>query len=199
MAIRMARNQLSTTSNRGLFGGQLVAGGWVDSASVRSIFSELTERKNSGTGGTMIGGRGNKRSRRKYTKPAVMTTRRRAGTALPFDSSLAHLCWQVGLSHELTAWVMGRALGEVKYEWSVLSGLPLDGEPDEQEVERITAEIRSGWSAETFLAAERSIRHDTSCHHKGKESCTSKNKLGIGKRREPSAGCWRSTVLPPSR
>lgn len=149
--------------------------------------------------GSMIGGRGNKRLRRKYTTPAIQTPRRPAGTALPFNVSLAHLCWQLGLSHESTAFVMGRALAEVKYEWSVLSGLPLDGEPDEQEVERITAEIRSGWSPETFLAAERSIRHDTSCHHKGKELCTSKNKPGTGKRLGPSPGCSRSTGLQPTR
>ena len=147
----------------------------------------------------MIGGRGNKRPRRSYTKPAVQTPRRPAGTALPFNRSLAHLCWQVGLSHESTAWVMGRAVAEVKYEWSVLSGLPLDGEPDEQEVERITAEIRSGWSPETFLAAERSIRHDTSCRHKGKEPCASKNKPGTEKRPGPSPGCLSSTGLQPSR
>lgn len=148
----------------------------------------------------MIGGRGNKRSRRKYTTPAVMTTQRPSGTALPFDGSLAHLCWQVGLSHESTAWVMGRALAEVKYEWSVLSGLPLDGEPDEQEVERITAEIRSGWSPETFLAAERSIRHDTSCRHKGTKPCKATNNPGTEKRPGPLPECSKSTGLfEPSR
>jgi hypothetical protein len=73
------------------------------------------------------------------------------GTALPFDRSLAHLCWQIGLSHERTAWVMGRSVGEVRHEWSVLTGLPLDDDPTEADVERITAEIRAGWSPEVFL------------------------------------------------
>ena len=177
----------------------MVAGGWVDPASGRSIFPELTERKNSGTGGTMIGGRGNKRPRRSYTKPAVQTPRRPAGTALPFDRSLAHLCWQVGLSHESTAWVMGRSVGEVRHEWSVLTGLPLDGDPTAEDIERQTAEIRAEWTPEVFLAAAQGIRHDSSKKHKG-DSPWSHRQQGTGKRPGPSPGCSRSTGLPqPSR
>ena len=93
--------------------------------------------------------------------------KRPAGAAIPFDRSLAHLCWQLGLSHERTAWVMRRSVGEVRHEWSVLTGLPLDDDPTEAEVERITAEIRAGWTPEVFSAAARGIRHQSDRMHRG--------------------------------
>lgn len=148
----------------------------------------------------MIGGRGNKRPRRKYTKPAVQAPRRPAGTALPFDRSLAHLCWQIGLSHESTAWVMGRSVGEVRHEWSVLTGLPIDGDPTPEQIERETAAIRAEWTPEAFLAAAQGIRHDTSTKHRGDKRCETTNKPVTGKRQGRSPGCSRSTgLLQPSR
>jgi len=122
------------------------------------------------------------------------------GAALPFDRSLAHLCWQIGLSHERTAWVMGRSVGEVRHEWSVLTGLPLDDDPTEEEVERITAEIRAGWTPEVFSAAARGIRHQSDRIHRGDTQCkATTNSQGIEKQRGPSPGCSRSTGLQPSR
>ena len=121
------------------------------------------------------------------------------GAALPFDRSLAHLCWQIGLSHERTAWVMGRSVGEVRHEWSVLTGLPLDDDPTEADVERITAEIRAGWSPEVFLAAARGIRHQSDRIHRGETQCkATTNSQGIEKRKGPSRECSRSTGLLPS-
>lgn len=130
---------------------------------------------------------------RKETRPA--------GAALPFDRSLAHLCWQIGLSHERTAWVMKRSVGEVRHEWSVLTGLPLEDDPTEAEVERITAEIRAGWTPEVFSAAARGIRHQSDRMHKGDDQCRATTSApGTGKRLGPSPGCSKSTgLLQPSR
>lgn len=122
------------------------------------------------------------------------------GMALPFDRSLAHLCWQIGLSHERTAWVMKRSVGEVRHEWSVLTGLPLEDDPTEAEVERITAEIRAGWSPEVFSAAARGIRHQSDRMHKGEDECKATTSApGTGKRPGPLRECSRSTALQPSR
>ncbi len=121
------------------------------------------------------------------------------GAALPFDRSLAHLCWQIGLTHERTAWVMRRAVGEVRHEWSVLTQLPLDDDPTQEDIERQTAEFRADWTPETFEAAARLMRHDTSTKHRGETQCkATTNSQGIGKRKGPSPGCSRSTGLLPS-
>ena len=137
--------------------------------------------------------------RRAKAAAAGRVPRAFGGAALPFDRSLAHLCWQIGLSHEGTATVMGRSVGEVRHEWSVLTGLPLDDDPTEEEVERITAEIRAGWTPEVYSAAARGIRHQSDRIHRGENQCTSTtSKQGIGKRPGPSPGCSRSTGLQPS-
>ena len=77
------------------------------------------------------------------------------GYAAPFDISLAHLCWQIGLSHESTAYVMRRSVTEVSYWWSVLTGLPVGDDPDEEQMGRLVAEIQSGWSPEVREQARR--------------------------------------------
>ena len=115
-----------------------------------------------------------------------------------FDRSLAHLCWQLGLSHERTAWVMGRSVGEVRHEWSVLTGLPLEEDPKPEDIEREAAAIRSEWSPETFQAAESGIRHDSSCRHRGDKRCHTTNSRATAKRPERSRGCERSTALQPA-
>ena len=118
------------------------------------------------------------------------------GMAMPFDRSLANLCWQIGLSHERTAWVMGRSVGEVRHEWSVLTGLPLDDDPTEDEVERITAEIRAGWTPEVFSAAARGIRHQSDRMHRGSDRCDTTNSQGTERRPGRSRACVRSTAVP---
>jgi len=135
---------------------------------------------------------------RRRAKAAAAGRKPRASRS-KFDRSLAHLCWQIGLSHEGTATVMGRSVGEVRHEWSVLTGLPLDDDPTEEEVERITAEIRAGWTPEVFSAAARGIRHQSDRMHKGETQCTTTNSQGIGKRPGRSRECLRSTGLQPSR
>jgi len=77
------------------------------------------------------------------------------GRAKPFDLSLAHLCWQIGLGMESTAYVLGRSVTEVSYWWSVLTGLPVGDDPDEEQMGRLVAEIQSGWSPEVREQARR--------------------------------------------
>lgn len=70
------------------------------------------------------------------------------GRGEPFDLGLAHLCWQIGLGHESTAYVLRRSVSEVSYWWSVATGLPVGDDPDEEELRRRIAEVESGWSPE---------------------------------------------------
>lgn len=105
------------------------------------------------------------------------------GVARPFPISLAHLCWQIGLTHERTAWVVGRSVSEVRHQWSILTGLPLEEDPTPEAIEAQTAEIRSEWSPETYRLAESGIRHDSSTRHRGDKRCTT-NSRATGKRKQ---------------
>ena len=121
------------------------------------------------------------------------------GTALPFNRSLAHLCWQIGLSHASTAWVVGRSVSEVRHEWSILMGLPLEEDPTPESIEAQTAEIRSEWSPETYRLAEAGIRHDSSTKHRGDKRCATTNSRATGKRKGRLPEWSRPTGLLASR
>ena len=87
----------------------------------------------------------------------MVTGTKKRGRARPFDFTLAGLCWDLGLSHESTAFVMRRSVEEVRYQWSVLTGEPVGDDPEPVELARRILEVEDGWTAEIREQASRAI------------------------------------------
>lgn len=83
-----------------------------------------------------------------------MTKRRGAPS-----EGLVDLCLELGLSAERTAEVAGISKSDACYAWSVHTGLPLLSDPRPEEIERIAAEIQSGWSETVRRMAMRGEEH----------------------------------------
>jgi hypothetical protein len=74
------------------------------------------------------------------------------------SDGLVDLCFELGLSAERTAEVAGISKSDAWHLWSVRTGLPVLTDPPPDEIERLVAEIQSGWSDEV---REMARRHET--------------------------------------
>jgi hypothetical protein len=67
-----------------------------------------------------------------------------------------------GLDRAQIAKTTRQARANVDYAWSVVTGLPLENDPDPDSIERMTAAIRGGWTHEQEVAARRGEHRDSS-------------------------------------
>lgn len=74
------------------------------------------------------------------------------------SDGLVDLCFELGLSAERTAEVAGISKSDAWHSWSVKTGLPVLSDPPPEELERLVAEIQSGWTDEV---REMARRHET--------------------------------------